>query len=355
VSAPELLAAAMRTAIDRSEQVRGTTSPNPPVGCVVLDASGAVVGVGATQPPGGPHAEVVALRQAGERAAGGTAVVTLEPCAHTGRTPPCTDALREAGIARVVHAVSDPNPQAAGGAEVLRAAGVEVQSGLLAREAANGPLRAWLHFVRTGRPHVTWKYAATLDGRSAAADGSSKWISSADSRAEVHQIRAKVDAIVAGTGTVLADDPQLTARHPDGTLLPRQPLRVVVGDRPIPPGARVLDDSAETVQLPGGDPAGALAELARRGIVDVLLEGGPTLAGAFLAAGCVDRIIGYVAPMLFGSGRAALGDAGVGTISQALRFEVEEVSMCGPDVRVSAVPVRRPGCGREETSVHRDR
>ncbi|MEV0083331.1 bifunctional diaminohydroxyphosphoribosylaminopyrimidine deaminase/5-amino-6-(5-phosphoribosylamino)uracil reductase RibD [Saccharopolyspora sp. NPDC050642] len=335
---------AMRTAIAASEQVRGTTSPNPPVGCVVLAADGEVVGVGATQPPGGPHAEVVALRAAGERGRGGTAVVTLEPCSHTGRTPPCTDALRSAGIARVVHAASDPNPQAAGGADVLRAAGIDVHSGFLVDEAARGPLRAWLHFARTGRPHVTWKYAATLDGRSAAVDGTSKWISSAESRAEVHRFRAQVDAIIAGTGTVLADDPQLTARTPDGALLARQPLRVVVGDREIPRTAKVFDDAAETIQLPGGDPVAVLAALADRGVVDVLLEGGPRLAGAFIAAGCVDRVLAYVAPLLLGAGPAALGEAGVGSISEAWRLTVEETTMSGPDVRISAVPLDgRPG------------
>ncbi|GAB2683238.1 bifunctional diaminohydroxyphosphoribosylaminopyrimidine deaminase/5-amino-6-(5-phosphoribosylamino)uracil reductase RibD [Saccharopolyspora gloriosae] len=340
-SAPDPARTAMLTALAASERVRGTTSPNPPVGCVVLDAAGDVAGTGATQPPGGPHAEVMALAAAGERARGGTAVVTLEPCTHTGRTPPCTSALLAAGVARVVHAVSDPNPKAAGGAEVLRAAGIQVESGLLGEQVARGPLRAWLHFARTGRPHVTWKYAASLDGRSAAADGSSKWISSATSRAEVHELRGRVDAIVAGTGTVLADDPQLTAREADGGPRPRQPLRVVVGDRPVPDGARVLDDSAATITLPGGDPVAVLDELARRGVVDVLLEGGPTLAGAFVAAERVDRVLAYLAPALLGSGPAALGDAGVASVSQAWWWDIEETTMSGPDVRVSAVPARR--------------
>ncbi|GAB3678265.1 bifunctional diaminohydroxyphosphoribosylaminopyrimidine deaminase/5-amino-6-(5-phosphoribosylamino)uracil reductase RibD [Saccharopolyspora tripterygii] len=329
---------AMRAAIEAGERVRGTTSPNPPVGCVILDARGEVAGVGATSPPGGPHAEVNALREAGSRAEGGTAVVTLEPCAHTGRTPPCADALRAAGIARTVHAVSDPNPSASGGAAILRAAGVDVHSGLLAGEVAKGALRAWLHFVHTGRPHVTWKYAATLDGRSAAEDGTSKWISSAESRAEVHRVRAAMDAIIAGTGTILADDAQLTARDPNGALLERQPLRVVIGDRDLPPEARVLDDAADTLRLPGGDPAAALAELAGRGVVDVLLEGGPTLAGAFWNVGLVDRVLAYIAPALLGSGPAALGNAGVGSISQAWRLRIEETTMSGPDVRISAVP-----------------
>lgn len=336
--AADVVQRAMRAAIAASEDVRGTTSPNPPVGCVILDAEDRVVGVGATQPTGGPHAEVMALREAGERARGGTAVVTLEPCAHHGRTPACAQALHDSGIAKVVHAVADPNPHAAGGAEVLRSYGVQVHSGLLDEEAERGPLRAWLHFVHTGRPHVTWKYAATLDGRSAAADGTSKWISSATSRAEVHRLRAAMDAVLAGTGTVLVDDAQLTARDPDGNLRDRQPLRVVVGDRDLPAGARAFDDAAETLRLPGGDPDAVLRSLAERGVVDVLLEGGPTLAGAFWAAGRVDRVLGYIAPMLLGSGTAALGDAGVGSISQAWRLWIEETTMSGPDLRISAVP-----------------
>ncbi len=224
---------AMRRALAASALVHGTTSPNPPVGATVLDAAGEVVGVGATAPPGGPHAEVVALREAGERARGGTAVVTLEPCAHHGRTPPCTDALRAAGVAAVHVAVRDPHPEAAGGAEVLRAAGIRVELDVLADEVARGPLRAWLHGVRTGRPHVTWKLAATLDGRSAAADGSSRWITGPAARAQVHALRATADAIVVGTGTALVDDPALTAREADGSPSARQPLRVVVGHRDV--------------------------------------------------------------------------------------------------------------------------
>ena len=324
----------MRTAVELSEQARGTTSPNPPVGCVVLDAAGEVAGQGATQPPGGPHAEIVALRAAGDRANGGTAVVTLEPCSTTGRTPPCTEALREAGVARVVHAVPDPTLSGSGAA-ALRASGVDVHSGLMADEVATGPLRAWTHFARTGRPHVTWKYAATLDGRTAAADGTSRWISSETSRTEVHRLRRQVDAIVVGTGTALADDPHLTARDESGRLLERQPLRVVLGSRRLPAGARVLDDAAGTVQL-DTDPASALDELAARGVVDVLLEGGAGLAGGFVAADRVDRVLAYLAPALLGAGPAALGEAGVGSISQAWWLDVEKVSMSGSDVRVSA-------------------
>jgi diaminohydroxyphosphoribosylaminopyrimidine deaminase/5-amino-6-(5-phosphoribosylamino)uracil reductase len=337
VSAPseEALRAAMRSAIEVSEAARGTTSPNPPVGCVVLDADGEVVGRGATRPPGGPHAEIVALRAAGTSAAGGTAVVTLEPCSHTGRTPPCTEALREAGVARVVYAASDPTLPSSGAA-ALRASGIDVHSGLMSEVVTAGPLRAWRHFARTGRPHVTWKYAATMDGRTAAADGTSRWISSETSRAEVHQLRRQVDAIVVGTGTALADDPHLTARDERGQLLERQPLRVVVGSRSLPAGAKLLDDAAETVQLDAG-PAAVLDELAGRGVVDVLLEGGSALAGGFVAADRVDRVLAYIAPALLGAGPAALGEAGVGSISQAWWLDVEKVSMSGSDVRVSAV------------------
>ncbi|MEU6642975.1 bifunctional diaminohydroxyphosphoribosylaminopyrimidine deaminase/5-amino-6-(5-phosphoribosylamino)uracil reductase RibD [Saccharomonospora sp. NPDC046836] len=333
----------MAVALALSATVRGTTSPNPPVGAVILDAHGTRVGEGATQPPGGPHAEVMALRQAGERTRGGTAFVTLEPCAHHGRTPPCTEALLAAGVAAVRYAVADPHPQAAGGADVLRAAGVDVRGGLLAEEVAGGPLRAWLHSVRTSRPHVTWKYAATLDGRVAAADRTSRWISGPVSRAEVHAIREAADAVVVGTGTVRTDDPWLTVRGPDGSLAARQPLRVVVGTGGIPATARVLDDAAETLRVHTHDPDEVLAVLGERGVVDVLLEGGPTLAGAFVAAGRVDRIVAYVAPALLGAGPVALGPAGVSTITEAHRWRVEGVTMSGDDVRIAAVPVVAEG------------
>lgn len=338
MSSDEQLSAAMTMAIAASERVRGTTSPNPPVGAVVLDRDGAVAGVGATRPPGGPHAEVGALIEAGERARGGTAVVTLEPCAHHGRTPPCADALVNAGIAAVWFAVTDPNPAAAGGAVRLRAAGIDVHEGLLADEVSGGPLRAWLHYAITGRPHVTWKYAMTLDGRVAAADGTSRWISSEVSRGEVHRMRHAMDAIVVGTGTIRVDNPRLTARIEEDD--PRQPLRVVVGKGDIPPGSHILDASAQTLHVRTREPAEVLDTLHDRDVVDILLEGGPTLAGAFLAAGLVDRVLAYVAPKLLGAGPLALADAGVATITAAHQFTVEEVTMSGPDLRVSAVPVR---------------
>jgi diaminohydroxyphosphoribosylaminopyrimidine deaminase/5-amino-6-(5-phosphoribosylamino)uracil reductase len=336
MSLPAGLEDAMRLAVEQAESVKGATYPNPPVGAVVLDAGGAVAGVGATQPPGGPHAEVVALRQAGDRADGGTAVVTLEPCNHHGRTPPCVDALLAAGVARVVYAVADPNPVAAGGAERLTEAGVEVSAGVLAEVVTGGPLREWLHKQRTGLPHVTWKFATSVDGRSAARDGSSQWITSEAARADVHRRRTAAEAIVVGTGTVYVDDPTLTARRPDGTLADRQPLRVVVGEREISPDARVLNDHSRTMVIRTRDPHEVLRALADR--TDVLVEGGPTLAGAFLRAGVVDRIVAYVAPILLGGPITAVDDVGVLSIAQAQRWSFDGVTTIGPDVMLSLVP-----------------
>jgi diaminohydroxyphosphoribosylaminopyrimidine deaminase/5-amino-6-(5-phosphoribosylamino)uracil reductase len=353
---------AMRRAVELSARALGDTAPNPVVGCVVLDASGAVAGEGWHRRAGGPHAEVEALAAAGPRAAGGTAVVTLEPCNHTGRTGPCAQALIAAGVARVVYAVADPSPAASGGAATLRAAGIEVEGGLLAGEAEAVNV-AWLTAARTGRPWVRWKYAATLDGRIAAADGTSRWISSSPSRQDVHRLRAEADAVVVGSGTLVADDPHLAVRGIDGAT---QPLRVVVDTRArIAPTAPVLDDTAptlvavgedadtahlpgvDTVRLPrarggaGLDIPALLAELHARGVRSVLLEGGPRLAGAFVAAGAVDCVVAYLAPALLGAGPAVLADAGISTIAHALRLDVTDVTRVGPDLRVTAVPTAR--------------
>jgi diaminohydroxyphosphoribosylaminopyrimidine deaminase/5-amino-6-(5-phosphoribosylamino)uracil reductase len=329
---------AMRRAIALGELGLGSTSPNPIVGCVIVGPDGAVVGEGYHVRAGEPHAEVVALRDAGGRAFGATAFVTLEPCRHTGRTPPCARALIDAGVARVVFAVADPDPVAGHGADDLRAAGVLVEEGLLGDEAARSNA-AWLHHVRTGRPFVTWKYAATLDGRVAAADGTSRWITGEAARHDVHLLRARSDAIVVGTGTVLADDPRLDVRLPDAPNVNR-PLRVVVGRREVPPASKVLDDAAPTVLLTEHDPKSVLAYLSERGIVSVLLEGGPTLAGAFVADGLVDRVVAYLAPALLGAGPGALGDAGIETLGSALRLQIDAVDLIGDDVRIIATPRR---------------
>ncbi|MHA7651920.1 bifunctional diaminohydroxyphosphoribosylaminopyrimidine deaminase/5-amino-6-(5-phosphoribosylamino)uracil reductase RibD [Mycobacterium sp. ML4] len=326
---------AMRLAIEHSYQVKGTTYPNPPVGAVIVDQEGRVVGVGATQPAGGDHAEVIALRRAGGLAAGGIAVITMEPCNHYGKTPPCVNALIEARVGTVIFAINDPNGIAGGGAGRLTAAGLQVRSGIMADQVAAGPLREWLHKQRTGFPHVTWKYATSIDGRSAAADGSSQWISSEAARADLHRRRAIADAIVVGTGTVLADDPVLTARLPDGSLAAQQPLRVVVGKRDIPPEAKVLNDDSRTMVIRTHEPVEVLRALADR--TDVLLEGGPTLAGAFLRAGAINRILAYVAPILLGGPVTAVDDVGVSSIAHALRWQFDAVEQVGPDLLLSLV------------------
>ena len=336
MTAPAQVSAAMRLAIEQGLRVKGSTYPNPPVGAVIVSADGEIVGMGATEPAGGPHAEAVALQAAGERAAGGTAVVTLEPCNHHGRTPPCVDALVAANIAAVVYALADPNPVAAGGAARLHAAGVAVTAGVCAEDVAAGLLREWLHKVRTGSPHVTWKFAASVDGRSAAADGSSQWITSEAARADVHRRRAAADAIIVGTGTVFADDPSLTARLPDGSLTEHQPLRVVVGKREIPPDSNVSRGDSPTMVLHTHDPHEVIRSLSGR--TDIMLEGGPTIAGAFLRAGVVDRILAYVAPVLLGGPFGAVVDVGVTGISHAAHWRYDGVERVGPDLLLSMVP-----------------
>lgn len=313
-------------------------TPNPRVGCVLLDATGRTLAEGFHAGAGTPHAEAAALaaaRAAGTDLRGATAVVTLEPCDHTGRTGPCTQALLDAGVRRVVHAVDDPDPRARGGAARLRAAGVAVVGGVR-RPEGEELLRPWLHAVRTGRPYVTLKLAMSLDGRVAAADGSSRWITSTASREHAHRVRGQVGAVVVGTGTALTDDPSLTARTPDGTLAAHQPLRVVVGHRPLPPGARLHGPGGAVLTPATHDPGTVLTLLAEREVRHVLVEGGPVLAAAFLRARLVDEVHAYVAPVLLGAGRPAVEDLGLATIAQALRLTTRHVEQLGPDVLLVA-------------------
>jgi diaminohydroxyphosphoribosylaminopyrimidine deaminase / 5-amino-6-(5-phosphoribosylamino)uracil reductase len=321
--------AAMRRALALAASPGVPLGPNPRVGCVLLSADGSPVAEGFHRGAGSPHAEVDALRRAGDAAWGTTAVVTLEPCNHTGRTGPCAQALIAAGVRRVVVAQRDTNPVAEGGADTLRAAGVEVETGLLA-EQARELNRVWTFAVEHGRPFVTWKLATTLDGRSAAADGTSRWVSSPAARVDSHRLRALCDTMLVGTNTVAVDDPHLTVRDADGRPVPRQPLRVVMGERDLEPGRRIFDDAAETVHLRTRDPETALKQLYARDRQHVLLEGGPTLAAAFLAAGLVDEVVAYVAPMLLGAGRSAAGDLGITTIADALHLPVTDVTVLEP-------------------------
>lgn len=323
----------MERALQRAASVQGLTAPNPWVGCVLELADGTVV-EGMTHPPGGPHAEAYALAQVDGRAPGATAYVTLEPCAHHGRTPPCADALVAAGVRRVVVAVADPDPHVAGrGLERLRAAGVEVVEGVGA-DAGRRLLAPYLHHRRTGRPFVVLKMASTLDGRTAAPDASSRWITGPEARADVHRLRARSDAVLVGAGTVRADDPELTVRGVEPPLpgTTYEPLRVVLGQ--APPGARVRP----AVEL-SGSLDGVLDELGRRGVLQLLVEGGAHVAGDFHRAGLVDRYVIYLAPALFGGddARPVLAGPAAATIDDLWRGRIESVERLGGDLRVDLV------------------
>ncbi|WP_234661181.1 bifunctional diaminohydroxyphosphoribosylaminopyrimidine deaminase/5-amino-6-(5-phosphoribosylamino)uracil reductase RibD [Agromyces marinus] len=328
---------AMRRALELAE--RGpATGVNPRVGCVILSPDGEVIADGWHRGAGTAHAEVDALDALDPGAArGATAIVTLEPCNHVGRTGPCARALVDAGIARVVYAVADPGPHSAGGAQTLRDAGVDVESGVLADEV-EALLEDWLFAARERRPRITVKWASSLDGRVAAADGTSRWITGDHARADVHRRRAAADAIAVGAGTVLADDPALTARDDHGALLEDQPVPVVFGRRPLPEGAALRSHPREPILLAGGDLGADLEELQRRGIRSLFVEGGPTLATAFLAAGLVDELLVYLAPALIGGPRTAVGDLGVATIADAPRLRISDLVRLGDDVLVVARP-----------------
>jgi diaminohydroxyphosphoribosylaminopyrimidine deaminase/5-amino-6-(5-phosphoribosylamino)uracil reductase len=316
---------AMRRALALAASVRTRTAPNPWVGCVVI-AAGAVY-EGATQPPGGPHAEVVALAAAGPRAAGATLYTTLEPCAHQGLTPPCTGAIVASGVSRVVVAILDPDARVSGrGVDELRRAGLEVEVGVAADEASE-LLAPYLKHRRTGRPWVVLKLAATLDGRIAAPDGTSRWITGAEARADAHLLRAASDAVLVGAGTVRSDDPELTVRTDPAPE--RQPLRVVLGHAPT--GARV-----QPALEMKGEPSTVLDELGARGILQVLVEGGARVAHAFHRHGVVDRYVVYLAPALFGGDDATPMFAGPGapTMEDIWRGRLVSVTRLGEDVRV---------------------
>jgi diaminohydroxyphosphoribosylaminopyrimidine deaminase / 5-amino-6-(5-phosphoribosylamino)uracil reductase len=358
----------MRRALEVAERGRGLTSPNPLVGAVVV-REGRVVGEGAHLRAGGPHAEIEALGVAGESARGATLYVTLEPCAHHGRTPPCAPAVARAGIVRVVAAMKDPNPLVVGGGvDLLRAAGVAVEVGVLSVEA-EGQNRAWLTAMRERRPHVTLKAAATLDGKLADVHGTSKWITGEAARQRGHRLRAEADAIVIGVTTALRDDPALTVRLPKPW--PREPYRVVldtaarldaqarlihagtpgraliaVGEQAPPVRVKALETAGATVvrcRTREGrvDPAALLERLFERDVCGVLVEGGGETHAAFVDAGLVDRVALFLAPLLLG-GREATGIVGGGgrELKNALRLSAPSVTPLGDDVLLEADVVR---------------
>ncbi len=315
---------------------------NPQVGCVILTADGDVLSEGWHRGAGTPHAEVDALAKLEAGAASGaTAVVTLEPCNHVGRTGPCSEALIAAGIARVVFAVSDPGDSSSGGASRLQEAGVLVESGVLRVEAEEA-MRVWLTSERLGRPFVSVKWASSLDGRAAASDGTSRWVTGTAARQRVHEQREQVDAILVGTGTVIVDDPSLTARGDAGELLRHQPVPVVIGERGIPADARIFAHPRPPIITASRNLAAILADLYSRDIRHAFVEGGPTLASAFVAAELVDEFLIYLAPSLLGGGMLALGDIGVDTIGAAKRLQIDSIEQLGDDLLVTARPIDSP-------------
>lgn len=313
---------------------------NPQVGAVILDKDLNVIAEGHHRGSGTRHAEVVAIESLKENlsypfAAGLTAVVTLEPCNHTGRTGPCAQALIDAGISRVVYASSDPGATSGGGAQRLADSGVEVIAGVLLQEAEEQG-RVWLSANRNKRPFVTLKWASSLDGRTAAQDGSSKWISGEESRNDGHLRRSEVDAILVGAGTVVADNPELTARKDDGSYFEHQPLRVVLGERELDSAHRVFNDRAKTVHLKTRSVTAALDQLWEMGIKHLWVEGGPHVASEFVKQNLVDEFIIYLAPMLLGGERTSITDLGVSSIAGALQLEILEHKMLGKDVFIRA-------------------
>ena len=359
----------MRLALEEAQRALGTSSPNPAVGAVVVATDGAVVGRGRTQPPGRAHAEVMALREAGDRARGATVYVTLEPCDHHGRTPPCTDALIEAGVAAIRYALPDPDPQVDGaGHRRLETAGIAVEAGDGAAEATR-VLEGYLKHRRTGMSAVVVKFAASLDGRIAASSGDSRWVSGPETLEWAHRNRPRLDAIIVGSSTVLVDNPQLTARPGGSSDGVHQPTRVVVDSRGrIPADASVLAGpsptliatieaspaewrrtmeaaGAEVVMLPERDGHVDLEALLRvlgeRGMLTVLVEGGGVLLGGFFDRRFVDRVEAVIAPIVIGAADAAAAVAGIGVerMAQAPRLRDVTVTRLGDDTLISGVPI----------------
>nr|WP_138443096.1 bifunctional diaminohydroxyphosphoribosylaminopyrimidine deaminase/5-amino-6-(5-phosphoribosylamino)uracil reductase RibD [Sinomonas susongensis] len=333
----------MREALELAAQ--GVRGANPLVGAVAVGADGGILATGFHRGAGTAHAEADAIRNAerdGVDLAGATMYVTLEPCNHTGRTGPCAQALIRAGVGRVVYAIDDPHDVASGGSRTLRDAGIPVDAGLLAEDATRLNER-WLTAVLDRRPFVTLHIAQTLDARIAAEDGTSQWITCPPSLADNHALRSRIDAILVGSQTVVIDDPRLTARGEDGALVEHQPLRAVMGLREVPDQAAVRGDDGRFHHLRTQDPAEALAMLFELGVRHVMVEGGSRIIAAFLAAGLVDELIVYQAPMLLGAGKTSVADLGIRTLSDAQHWEWDEsgggaVRRLGADLRLHLRP-----------------
>ena len=320
-------------AITLAEKALGRTAPNPIVGAVVVDANGNILGEGFHNRDASPdHAEVVALKSAGETAKGATLVVTLEPCNHTGKTGACTDAIISAGITKVIYAVKDPNPIAMGGHQKLVEAGIEVVAGICEKEAAQSN-RAWLSKIKNSRPYFVWKIASTLDGKVAASDGSSQWITNAASREDVQLLRRQSDAILVGTNTVKVDNPHLIPRGQfEGYAT--NPLRVVCGVAELDSHSKIFDSAAETLHVKSKNLEELVSELSSRNLNQVLVEAGPTLGSAMATAGLIDEIVIYLAPSLLGSGKNFMGDLGISNINDVKRLELISSRNFDGDIKV---------------------
>jgi len=319
----------MARAIECASYGLGKTFPNPIVGAVITSATGEFISEGFHQ--GVDHAEVVAIRGAKEIPAGSILYVSLEPCNHQGKTPPCVEAIIESGIKKVVYAVSDPNPIAAGGSERLRDARIEVISGIGEVQAIHEN-RAWLTKIEKGRPRITWKIASTMDGKVTAADGSSKWITGELARADVAKIRTQADAIVTSTATVIADDPLLTSKG-----LGKNPVRIVMGFSSIKGDSQILGTDAETVLIKSHDFKELIGLANDRGFNHLLIESGPTLGTAFLCEDLIDEIILFQAPTFLGAGKSLIGDLGISNISGRLDFDITDVEVIGADLKITLI------------------
>ncbi|CAN2191397.1 RibD Pyrimidine reductase, riboflavin biosynthesis [Candidatus Nanopelagicaceae bacterium] len=306
----------------------GKSAPNPNVAAAIYSADGSLIAEGAHNRLLSPdHAEVVAIKKAGEQARGATILISLEPCNHTGSTGPCVDAIIEAGITKVIYAVKDPNPVAAGGAERLKSAGIEVE--FIESKQLAITQGAWLHRIATGRPYFIWKVAASLDGRIAASDGTSQWISSTESREDVQYLRAQSDAILIGTGTALADNPTLRPRIEGAPL----PIRIVMGNRDVPADFNLNDGQSQTIFLKSHSTDELLKALEYIPVNQVLIEAGSTLGSSLFAAGIIDEVLLYQAPILLGSGKSWLEDIGVTNIAGAQRLSLISSEQIGPDLK----------------------
>jgi diaminohydroxyphosphoribosylaminopyrimidine deaminase/5-amino-6-(5-phosphoribosylamino)uracil reductase len=323
---------AMQRAIALSEKGLGKCAPNPIVGAVILDVSGKIVGEGFhDRMSSKDHAEVVAIKSAGDLAKGATMVVTLEPCNHTGSTGPCTQAIIDCGISTVVFAVKDPNIVAAGGADALRAAGIKVVDGVLAREASYAN-RAWLSKITKKRPFFVWKVATTLDAKIAASDGTSKWISNEVSRSDVQRLRRESDAILVGTNTVIVDNPHLIPRG-EFSGFSSNPIRIIFGVGNVPADSKVFDSAAETVQIKSRDLSELVSKLNKLNVNQVFVEAGTTLASAMIAGGLLDELVIYQAPALLGSGKPFYSDDSKSTIEDQMRLEHISTEVLAGDVK----------------------